>query len=96
MFGNKIVTSLIISEVNSNRNLHIRMLTSLLRHNNILSKPIHIFKNENKYINFENSENFFNNFCMTLKNFKKTPINSEYKPVGYEISLSKYLEKKNN
>lgn len=27
---------------------------------------------------------------------KKTSINSEYKPVGYEISLSKYLEKKNN
>ena len=45
LFGNKLTSSLIVSEVNSNRNLHIRVLTSLVRHLNILHKPILIFKN---------------------------------------------------
>ena len=37
MIGDKLVTSLILSEVNSNRNLHIRILTSLMRHHNIIN-----------------------------------------------------------
>jgi multimeric flavodoxin WrbA len=44
IFGRKLVTSFILSEVNSNRNLHIRILTSLIRHHNILFKPLFYLK----------------------------------------------------
>jgi len=95
LIGDKLVTSLILSEVNSNRNLHIRILTSLMRHHNILTKPILIFKNANTYINLENIKKQFIDFCQTALRVKKDPKKiNEYKPVGYEISLEKFLQKK--
>ena len=97
MIGDKLVTSLILSEVNSNRNLHIRILTSLMRHHNILTKPILVFKNANTYINIENIKKQFIDFCKTAVKVKKdrNKVN-EYRPVGYEISLEKFLLKKKN
>ena len=81
--------------MNSNRNLHIRILTSLIRHHNILTKPILIFKKANTYIDLNNIKKQFTDFCQTALRVKKsTKINYEYKPVGYEISLEKFLQKK--
>ena len=94
IFGNKLVTSLIVSEMNSNRNLHIRILTSLVRHLNILRKPIHIFKHGNAYMNFDTVVKEFKNFCSEAQKIKKTKEDKIYKPVGYEISLKKYLTTK--
>ena len=90
LMGNKLVTSFIISEVNSNRNLHIRTLTSLVRHQNILAKPILVFKNGNAFVNMENIKKDFTKFCEDAVKVKGINSNTEYKPVGYEISLEKY------
>ena len=65
--GSKLVTSFIVSEVNSNRNLHIRTLTSLIRHKNILSKPLLIFKNQNSYINIDAVKKQFKNFINDIE-----------------------------
>ncbi len=94
LFGRKLVSSFILSEVNSNRNLHIRILTSLMRHHNILFKPILVFKNANAYINFENIKRQFIEFCNTAKKVKNDNSKVEYKPVGYEISLEEHLNRK--
>ncbi len=94
IFGNKLTTSLIISEMNSNRNLHIRIITSMVRHLNILHKPIHVFKHGNAYMNFDNVIKQFKNFCSDAQRVKKNMENKIYKPVGYEISLKKYLSTK--
>ena len=80
--------------MNSNRNLHIRILTSLVRHLNILRKPIHIFKHGNAYMNFDTVVKEFKNFCSEAQKIKKTKEDKIYKPVGYEISLKKYLTTK--
>ena len=94
LFGRKLVSSFILSEVNSNRNLHIRILTSLIRHHNILFKPILVFKNANMYINFENIKKQFIDFCNTALKVKNKTQEVEYKPVGYEISLEEHLNRK--
>ena len=94
LFGRKLVSSFILSEVNSNRNLHIRILTSLIRHHNILFKPILVFKNGNAYINFENIKKQFKEFCKTALQIKNNTTNVEYKPVGYEISLEEHINRK--
>ena len=57
--------------MNSNRNLHIRILTSLVRHLNILRKPIHIFKHGNAYMNFDTVVKEFKNFCSEAQKIKK-------------------------
>ena len=36
MIGDKLTAPFVISELNSNQNLHIRMLTSLIRHHTII------------------------------------------------------------
>lgn len=94
LFGRKLVSSFILSEVNSNRNLHIRILTSLVRHHNILFKPILVFKNANTYINFENIKKQFIDFCSTALKVRNKTKKIEYKPVGYEISLEEHLNRK--
>jgi multimeric flavodoxin WrbA len=96
LFGRKLVTSFILSGVNSNRNLHIRIITSLIRHHNILFKPILIFKNANTYINLENMKKQFVEFCKTAMRVNNNTKNVEYKPVGYEISMDEHLSRKKN
>lgn len=96
LFGRKLVSSFILSEVNSNRNLHIRILTSLIRHHNILFKPILVFKNANTYINLENIKKQFIDFCNTAIKVNNKTTKVEYKPVGYEISLEEHLNRKKN
>lgn len=91
--GSKLVTSFIVSETNSNRNLHIRTLTSLIRHKNILSKPLLIFKNNNTYINVDGVKKQFKNFTRDIENIKVNKIDKTYVPIGYEISYKGYLDR---
>ena len=91
--GSKLVTSFIVSEVNSNRNLHIRTLTSLIRHKNILSKPLLVFKNQNSYINIDGVKKEFKNFINDIENINSKKEESTYVPIGYEISYKGYLKR---
>ena len=91
--GSKLVTSFIVSEVNSNRNLHIRTLTSLIRHKNILSKPLLIFKNQNSYINIDAVKKQFKNFINDIECLNSKKEENTYVPIGYEISYKGYLKR---
>lgn len=91
--GSKLVTSFIVSEVNSNRNLHIRTLTSLIRHKNILSKPLLVFKNQNSYINIGTVKKEFHNFIDNIEHLKSRKEENTYVPIGYEISYKSYLKR---
>lgn len=93
LMGSKLVTSLIVSEVNSNRNLHIRTLTSLIRHKNILSKPLLVFKNNNTLINIVGVKNQFNHFVNDIELLKSDKEENNYIPIGYEISYKSYLKR---
>ena len=61
MIGDKLTAPFVISELNSNQNLHIRMLTSLIRHHTIIHHPITAFE-KNTLINSEYAQEQFDNF----------------------------------
>ena len=45
-------------------------------------------------MNFDTVVKEFKNFCSEAQKIKKTKEDKIYKPVGYEISLKKYLTTK--
>jgi multimeric flavodoxin WrbA len=51
--GDLLTAPLVISEINSNQNLHIRMTTSLIRHHSVLHHPLLGFEMNGEIINWE-------------------------------------------
>ena len=93
MIGDKLTAPFVISELNSNQNLHIRMLTSLIRHHTIIHHPIIAFEKNNHLINDEYAQEQFDNFAidairtsLAKLSFSESELKSEYNPIGYLIS----------
>ena len=93
MIGDKLTAPFVISELNSNQNLHIRMLTSLIRHHTIIHHPIIAFEKNNNLINDEYAQEQFDNFAidairtsLAKLSFSESELKSEYNPIGYLIS----------
>ena len=93
MIGDKLTAPFVISELNSNQNLHIRMLTSLIRHHTIIHHPIIAFEKNNNLINDEYAQEQFDNFAidairtsLARLSFSESELKSEYNPIGYLIS----------
>ena len=92
-FSELLAAPFVISEINANQNLHIRMLTSLVRHHTILHHPVIAYKHENEIINYEYCMKQFNVFldsaikttCARLLR-ESSEIDTEYNPLGYIIS----------
>ncbi len=95
VFTDRLVAPLVVSEMNSNQNLHIRMLTSMIRHNTILHHPLLAFEQADTLLN----EDFFLN---QAKSFADTAVQATiarllsdtdeaakvtYNPIGYTISM---------
>ncbi len=53
VLGNVLTAPLVLSEVNANQNLHIRMLTSMIRHHTILHHPLLGFEYQQEIINWD-------------------------------------------
>lgn len=93
MIGDKLTAPFVISELNSNQNLHIRMLTSLIRHHTIIHHPITAFEKNNTLLNSEYAQEQFDNFSrdaiktsIAKLSFSESELKSEYNPIGYLIS----------
>ncbi|MES2675609.1 MAG: NAD(P)H-dependent oxidoreductase [Pseudomonadota bacterium] len=94
--GDIMVAPLVISEINSNQNLHIRMTTSLIRHHTIVHHPILAFKYNDKILEknyvIGNMEKFVLN-AEHLSRCKKSAGDEaearDYNPIGYIISAQK-------
>lgn len=99
MMGDRLCTAMIFSELNSNQNLHIRMLTSLIRHHTILSQPIKSYELEGKLLNGEYVSEKLSSF---VEKSKKVAISrmigaeegkvEHYVPVGYTVSTLRNKE----
>jgi multimeric flavodoxin WrbA len=95
--GDRLVAPLVISEINSNQNLHIRMLTSLVRHHTVLHHPIIGMEFEDRVINWDSmidqGVSFSHNArIITAGRLSQSPDEMGsigYNPVGYEISMEK-------
>jgi hypothetical protein len=91
------VAPLVFSEIGSNQNLHIRMLTSFVRHLTVLHHPILGFEIGGEIVNWDdvtrNGLNFADNaYAMTAGRISSSPeliAARSYNPVGYQISAEK-------
>ena len=96
-FSDRLVAPLVISEVNARQNLHIRMLTSFLRHNTMLHHPIIGMKWQGEILNYKEmlkNAVAFADSATTLTTGRLASSQDEnapnrYNPVGYTISLAK-------
>lgn len=100
VFGDVLVAPFVISEVGANQNLHIRMLTSMIRHHTVLHHPIIGFEHENVLLNWEavnrQGLSFVKNALYLSRGKLNTPIEEMirtfYNPIGYRISMEKANE----
>lgn len=96
VLSNILVAPLVFSEINSNQNLHIRMLTSMIRHHTILHHPLLCFEYENKILNWDyvikQGVNFVNvaqkisTGKLHMDSFKI--LDNRYNPLGYIFSAA--------
>ena len=99
-FTNTVTTPLVIEEINSNENLTLRMMTSMLRHHTILSRPLKLIRHNSKFLNWDEVEKHFEKLVKTSISISKVKILArstnvdkiKYNPVGYVLSSKKDLD----
>lgn len=96
MWGDRLMAPLVISEVDANQNLHLRMLTSLIRHHTVLHHPVIGIEFENKLLNLPKMQSRFNDFLRNAERLTKARlaqdaarVDSTYNPIGYRISVER-------
>jgi multimeric flavodoxin WrbA len=94
--SDRLVAPLVLSEVNSNQNLHIRMLTSLIRHHTVLHHPIAGMLQNDELINSGYVVEQLNNFCGKAVDAAIARLSQgsesqkiRYNPIGYEVSRAR-------
>mgnify|MGYP003957768477 CR=1 FL=1 len=102
VLGDVLVAPLLLEDLGVNDNMHIRMLTSMIRHHTILSKPMISYIDNNKMLNSSIVKNQFKDYVSTakvlvsgkLKSFADSQDTglSKYNPVGYILSAEKDKE----
>ncbi|MCG8613304.1 MAG: NAD(P)H-dependent oxidoreductase [Pseudomonadales bacterium] len=100
VFSDLLTAPLIIDEIGANENLHIRMVTSMIRHHTIVLNPMVLFRYQDKIVNWEDVKNQFKTFNQKVRELTKARLlaysrgvnHLRYNPVGYVLSASKDLE----
>lgn len=91
---------IIIDEIGSNENLHIRMMTAMVRHHTIISKPIIAYKYNGAIVNQKEVSADFARLNEQIREVAKARLlayssnvnHLKYKPVGYVLSSAKDAE----
>lgn len=96
VFANTLIAPWILKDIDSNDLIDVRMSTSFLRHNTILTKQIITLEFENCVINSQQEENALKNVKSKLDKLFGAGVRSNrvlenkiYDPVGYKISKEK-------
>lgn len=89
----RLAAPFVISEINANQNLHIRMLTSLVRHHTVLHHPVIGLEKNGEIVNYDYCVKQFNEFVSNSKIItasrllrESSEIDTSYNPIGYTIS----------
>ena len=98
--ADRLAAPLVISEVGSNQNLHIRMLTSLVRHQTILHHPILGFEHGGEVLTHDRMIEDATSFAkcavqLTAGRVARTGAEASekaYNPVGYQVSAAALAE----
>jgi hypothetical protein len=100
VFSDLLTAPLIIDEIGANENLHIRMITSMIRHHTVVSRPMILYRYQNKMINMENVKQEFRKFNNQVRKLIAAKLiacasrvnHLRYNPVGYVLSALKDVE----
>jgi len=100
LIGDRLIAPFVISEIGANQNLHIRMMTSFLRHHTVLHRPLIGMEWKGEVLNWqlmlEQGKSFAAN-AIDLTAGRLVMAEQEvgthsYNPVGYVISQEKRAE----
>ena len=96
LVGDRLTAPFVISEVGANQNLHLRMLTSGVRHHAVMHRPVIGFEHKNALLNSDDMVGTLSSFvssgiAMTTARLAnaESAANTDYNPVGYVISKEK-------
>jgi multimeric flavodoxin WrbA len=94
LFSNRLVAPLLLQDIGSNEHLSIRIMTSTIRHNTIMHRPIVFHRDDKTVIKTEKTMFDLQNFVDTAAKttigkliFGASPENqTQYQPFGYTLS----------
>lgn len=94
VFTDVLVAPLVVSEVDSNQSLHIRMMTSFIRHHTIIHHPVLGIVHRGTLLNPEGFSENARSFARTARRCRSgrraaALYTTSYHPVGYIISAEK-------
>ncbi len=97
VLGNRLVAPLVISELDARQNLHLRMVTSFIRHNSVMHHPLIGMEMDGDIINWGNLSKQATKFLDMADRLTVGRLSTEaststlgrYNPVGYSISKEK-------
>lgn len=100
VFSDLLVTPLIIDEVGAKENLHIRLVTSMMRHHTIVSKPLVTHYHKGTFLDKEELVDELNKTGELIHTttvgrvglYSKDMGDMNYNPVGYVLSVVKDKE----
>jgi len=96
LMGDLPMAPFVISEIGANQNLHIRAMTSAVRHHSVLHRPIIGFEHQDELLNRDEMARAFTSFVhqssrLTRARLTQSKARAErvYNPLGYVISKEK-------
>jgi multimeric flavodoxin WrbA len=97
VFQDLLVAPFIVSHIESRQNLHIRMVGSMVRHHTVLYRPIVALENDGHLVNgaavARDSDLFLaRSRELLIGRYLQGKEETEYRPVGYQISAAKVRE----
>jgi multimeric flavodoxin WrbA len=98
-FEDLLVAPYVVSDIEARQSLHIRLATSMIRHHTILHRPIIAFESEGQPLNTAAVARDCDLFLarsreLLLGRYLQSRDETEYRPVGYQISAAKALEER--
>ena len=86
LFTDILMAPFVISELNARQNLHLRMMTSGIRHNTIMHHPLIAMVGDYSILNWKNIISQGLSFVDTASRLPRKESNVVYVPLGYTIS----------
>lgn len=99
IFTNQLVAPIVFEELGSRENYHIRMMTSMIRHHTVMTRPIIAHLHKNECLNAEQVGAEFDEYLRLTRVYAGARLSecldrgiNKYNPVGYVLSAHKDAE----
>ena len=86
LFTDTLVASFVISEISARQNLHLRMMTSAIRHHTIIHHPLIGMEYQGETLGWDRLIQLGCDFIEVAKKIPKKKLDVKYNPIGYIIN----------